>query len=689
MARKSAAVMLAATLTAGMVPSMALAQGSQGDQPTASSGLAQTAFDHTALADGTYDIAVSTMKATDVTSLSMMSGCVIPTATLNVENGNYRVVIEFQKMSVMGVEGVLTDLKYDPSGYTLNGNQAISSGSTVAGTVVSTWEENGATYPKQIEIPLTEQAKTEGGIYAQVKATTTTMGDMNSPVVFMLDWTSFDEQYAPEDTDQDAKHDELSASLEEAADLVDDGSVDYRVLSQAIAAAQEVSANPDATAEELQAQIDALSAAVARFNGSAAYAYQEGGVYEVPTSWVTSDGQPFGHLSAFLKSSVSLTLEDGIYRLALTTKEGIDADLITSLAYGDDDVVAQTTDNADGTRTYALQATSAAKALKVTFTVNMGQQSLTSLSPMAHNSPMSAYLLLDTANSETVSEPAPTVDSSALQTGVTHAKALTQGKKSAEAWSALQAAIANAQSVLDDAAATQEDIDAQVASLIAAVNAFNASADVSDGDGTNNNNGGGNNQGEGQEQEAAFEVGHTYQVPYALLKSGSTQSSMAAQYFGDVALVRPQADGSFDVRFSTNRPDYIVNMYYQGSALSVTGGDGVSSAEYRVDIPSVATDTVIPLTMTIKPMQQLGGGDVSADLHLYLSQAEDLGTGKDDVVASTDVTGKGAAAAGTGLVQTGDDLPLTAVVAGAACAGIAVAGSAVAVAARRRASLRK
>ena len=73
--------------------------------------------------------------------------------------------------------------------------------------------------------------------------------------------------------------------------------------------------------------------------------------------------------------------------------------------------------------------------------------------------------------------------------------------------------------------------------------------------------------------------------------------------------------------------------------------------------------------MTIKEMEQLGGGAQIADMHLKLSQAKDLGTGQDNVVASSNKI----------LGQTGDN------VAGvAATAAVAAVAAGAAVVARRR-----
>lgn len=189
----------------------------------------------------------------------------------------------------------------------------------------------------------------------------------------------------------------------------------------------------------------------------------------------------------------------------------------------------------------------------------------------------------------------------------------------------------------------------------------------------NGNNNGGNNDGNGgattdpngQQAEQGFQVGHTYQVPASWLKHNSTEESMAAKYFGDTALVRPQSDGTFKVSFSATSEgaNHIISLAYNGSDLAKSGN------QYTVSIPKADSDTVVPISMTIKEMEQLGGGAQIADMHLKLSQAKDLGTGQDNAVASSSKV----------LSQTGDNV---AGVAGAAAVAAMAAGAAVV--ARRR-----
>lgn len=189
---------------------------------------------------------------------------------------------------------------------------------------------------------------------------------------------------------------------------------------------------------------------------------------------------------------------------------------------------------------------------------------------------------------------------------------------------------------------------------------------VSNNNGSNgNNDGGATTDPNGRQAKQGFQVGHTYQVPASWLKHNSTEESMAAKYFGDTALVRPQSDGTFKVSFSATSEgaNHIISLAYNGSDLAKSGN------QYTVSIPKADSDTVVPISMTIKEMEQLGGGAQIADMHLKLSQAKDLGTGQDNAVASSSKI----------LSQTGDNV---AGVAGVAAVAAVAAGAAVV--ARRR-----
>lgn len=151
----------------------------------------------------------------------------------------------------------------------------------------------------------------------------------------------------------------------------------------------------------------------------------------------------------------------------------------------------------------------------------------------------------------------------------------------------------------------------------------------------------------------ALESGHVYSVPMSFAKANSSEVSMANQYFGSAAIVRPLANGTFDVRFSTNRPDYIVDLQYNGASAEVTN-ETANSREYRIVVPNASGAATYPITLTIKPMQDLGAGPVTADLHLNYAQAADQGGDSGQVASSIpDGAVPVAAAAGSSATGTG------------------------------------
>lgn len=70
-----------------------------------------------------------------------------------------------------------------------------------------------------------------------------------------------------------------------------------------------------------------------------------------------------------------------------------------------------------------------------------------------------------------------TTDKTELKKSLDVAEGMTQGKKSAEAWSTFQSALSSAKAVYDNAASTQDAINGATSSLDAAIETFNQSAD--------------------------------------------------------------------------------------------------------------------------------------------------------------------------------------------------------------------
>lgn len=187
---------------------------------------------------------------------------------------------------------------------------------------------------------------------------------------------------------------------------------------------------------------------------------------------------------------------------------------------------------------------------------------------------------------------------------------------------------------------------------------------------TGSNNGDSNN---GQQEAAVkFQRGHTYQVPIDFLKHNSSEVSMADQYFGDTALVRVSDDGTMlNVGFAATADGmtHIISLAYQGATLSPSG------TQFTVSIPYTESNVVLPISMTIKEMQELGGPAQTADLHLYLTQAKDLGTNAGSLSASSSRM----------MADTGDDVsPIAAIAGGVAVVAAAAAASVAGSQMRRR-----
>lgn len=187
---------------------------------------------------------------------------------------------------------------------------------------------------------------------------------------------------------------------------------------------------------------------------------------------------------------------------------------------------------------------------------------------------------------------------------------------------------------------------------------------------TGSNNGDSNN---GQQEAAVkFQRGHTYQVPIDFLKHNSSEVSMADQYFGDTALVRVSDDGTMlNVSFAATADGmtHIISLAYRGATLSPSG------TQFTVSIPYTESNVVLPISMTIKEMQELGGPAQTADLHLYLTQAKDLGTNAGSLSASSSRT----------MADTGDDVsPIAAIAGGVAVVAAAAAASVAGSQMRRR-----
>lgn len=167
-------------------------------------------------------------------------------------------------------------------------------------------------------------------------------------------------------------------------------------------------------------------------------------------------------------------------------------------------------------------------------------------------------------------------------------------------------------------------------------------------------------------------VGASYKVPLHFYKYKASGDSMSGKFFGDYAVAIPQADGTCELRFSTNRPDFLTRVAYKGRIAKVLR-ESSTSREYSITIPATNKEFVATLAFTVVPMNHM---TVQADMHVYMNKAELIEKGASAHASSTYTGSIG----GDGMPKTGD----MAVVAGfAGLTGSAAIIAAVAAARRR------
>ena len=396
----------------------------------------------------------------------------------------------------------------------------------------------------------------------------------------------------------------LNAAIADAKKLTQGNKTDeaWDALQAAIASAEKVAANEnipqpgvDGVTAQLNAAIETFKTSADKETPSGQYGMVVGKTYTASVSYAGTGS--FAGMQDMLQQMVTKYFGTAV-ELSLLEDGTFDVVVYFGGSTGYDDAI--------GDLTYNGQAVK--QSANKTYTVNV--PSLESSIDLAlhvggsMNMDITYAMTVETStialkNGDT---PVTSVDKSALQSLVDQASALTQGKKNDAAWESLQSTLSAARAVLNDANASQDAVNQAATSLKEAIDRFNASENV------------------------AFQVGHTYEVPIAFFKQGSvTEKSMAAQYFGDTALVRPQENGTFTVSFAASGQglEYIKSLSYQGNAIAQSGN------QFTLSIPAAENDTVIPISMSITMMEQLGIGQSQvADMHLYLSQAKDLGTGR-------------------------------------------------------------
>lgn len=366
----------------------------------------------------------------------------------------------------------------------------------------------------------------------------------------------------------------------------------FSALQEAITSAQQVADDATASQDAVDAAVTALQSAVDAFNASP-------DVSVTPTAQkldlhVYFKGAENDGFAKQLGSQAEVTeQDDGTYQVTLNVPSlsKMDGTL------GDITIGGQKADKvaaADGSATYTFDVPSLDKAYDITFgySVDAGDKgTFTNLHPF-----QVAFGDADVADQVS------SVDRTSLTAQIVKAEAVAKTDGNADAYAALQTAIADAYKTVDTAGLTDQQVSDATATLSAAVEAATNPTEKPTPE-----------PGEGE-----LEVGKTYNVPVSFLKDGGTEPSMAAGYLSDAATVTRTAEDSYDVTFRTNltaeQKGWISNVTVDGQAVTTTeDGDNLVLSFTTAD-PSKTFD----LSMAVQPM---GGNSVSLDMVLALDKA--------------------------------------------------------------------
>ena len=410
-------------------------------------------YDRAHLADGVYNISVSFRNASNVSSESMM-GAVVDKASgkLVVKDGKYTVQFDVRSMSVMGASADLVGMKYYPDGYVDNG-VGMFQGNTVDCETSGTYTgADGAEHAQTYYVPVSEAAIADGYICMHAHSTY-----MDAQVVLGLDWAAFDEQYGDREV---VSKDALNAQLAEAAKATSSDSLEYTLLKRAIDAAQAVADDADATQAEVDAQAKALADALKVYNGQSLTEVADGQTWRMGYTLLNRDGSAADSGKYFAEGAQVKRVGDS-YQVSITVKAAYDR-YIAGMTYGDD-AAATVVDNGDGTHTYTFTTDSLTRALKVSYAMNLGDDSAAADLPS-----VTAYLVLDTGDAALVDSGEQGVSKAALQSKIDQVSSLIESDYTAESWKPFAEALAAAQALLEKDGATQAEVDAAVDALMKA-----------------------------------------------------------------------------------------------------------------------------------------------------------------------------------------------------------------------------
>lgn len=280
----------------------------------------------------------------------------------------------------------------------------------------------------------------------------------------------------------------------------------FAALQAAIANAEAVLSDDNATQNEVNAQITALKAAINNLVEAGEEAAIADGEYEVNVGLYTASAPDTASMAAaVLNEKAKLVVDGDDWYLHLTFQEakimGADATLDDFYYYENKAATSSTANAIAGTVESTLtDSNSEEKPEVVSFKIPEKDQTdiYVGLTYMGNGRITNAIVRVDYNNLVEI------VNKNILSTLVDTANGYSADNFTAESYAALQVAITNAEAVLADADATQAEVDAQVIALQAAIDGLVAES-------TND----------------ALKDG-VYEAPVALWHASEDQASMAA-----------------------------------------------------------------------------------------------------------------------------------------------------------------
>ncbi|MDO4289007.1 MAG: NEAT domain-containing protein [Eubacterium sp.] len=479
------------------------------------------------LADGTYKVPITTFNASAPSQTSMSATCIGSEATLVVKDGVKRLELNFSPVDMDQLQGYLIQMWYtDTQGqeheltytsYYRNEDGSLFEDELNAGT--------GNYYPKTAWFILpSDEAQFMTRFRVSAMDAIMPGQDATREAIFTI---YYDQAEKISDETPDAKPGEvlnpevnktaLAAKLEEAKGLVTQTETytaeSLAALQTAIDAAQEIVDKADATQAEADAQTEALQAAIDTLvkNSGGATLDKDNladGKYTVDIRmWHTNRNQ-YSMSDAAVNHTIDLEVVDGVYYATLDFQgmeitslygylkelsyyadgytysdfggapvgERIDAEVLSTQkdADGKDVVDYYNDDNKDGVADYLYPDLLKIQIVPTAIKDPDGYVPLHVFVPimdkiLSGSGDQDALMKVDWSTLK-----AAEADKAALSIKLEAAKALVSqtDKYTAESLAALQTAINAAQAVADDAAATQEAVDAQVKALQDAVDAL-------------------------------------------------------------------------------------------------------------------------------------------------------------------------------------------------------------------------